>query len=39
MIIEGYRQAETKQIYLNQPLTIPRFEITREVRGSSYFIR
>ncbi len=29
MIIEGYRQAETKQIYLNQPLTIPRFEITR----------
>lgn len=29
MIIEGYRQAEKKQIYLNQPLTIPRFEVTR----------
>ena len=29
MIIEGYRQAEKKDIYLNQPLTIPRFEVTR----------
>lgn len=29
MIIEGYRQAEKKQIYLNQPLTIPRHEVTR----------
>lgn len=29
MIIEGYRQAEKKEIYLNQPLTIPRFEVTR----------
>ena len=29
MIIEGYRQAEKKKIYLNQPLTIPRQEVTR----------
>lgn len=29
MIIEGYRQAENKDIYLNQPLTIPRNEVTR----------
>lgn len=29
MIIEGYRQAEKKKIYLNQPLTIPRNEVTR----------
>src|SRR3954452_12041518 len=29
MIIEGYRQAEKKQIYLNQPVTIPHHEVTR----------
>lgn len=29
MIIEAFRQAEKREIYLNQPLTIPRHEVTR----------